>query len=320
MRAYVGIDGGGSKTRALVATETGVLIADLLADGCNVNRYGWERSQHVLDQLFEQIRAALPADTAVAAIYLGLAGIDREPDRRRMTEWASSRWTDCAVRVEHDGMPALAAGSGGRPGIVLISGTGSVAFGIDPSGRQDRAGGWGYLIGDEGSGYDIGRRALQAVMKSHDGLLPPTRLTALLLARYGVEHPTGLIPVVYSDTFSKERMAEVSRFVFAAVAEGDVVALRLLNGAADELGALVRVLLERLDFGDSLVPVVATGGLFHAGSPLLALVQERLQGQAEVLVSDHPPVAGAWMLARQMIVGRQGAAGGNEWRALFSQL
>ena len=298
MRAYAGIDGGGTKTRAVVATEDGRLIADLTVDGCNINRFGWEKAQQVLDELFEQIHSALPADTAVAAIYLGMAGVDREPDRLRMQEWVQSKWLDSASRVEHDAMPALVAGSGGGGGIVLIAGTGSIAFGIDPSGREQRVGGWGYLIGDEGSGYDIGRKALQAVMKSHDGRLPQTLLTALLLERYGVELPSGLIPVAYSDTFSKEQMAEVTRYVFQAASAGDEVALGLLNGAADDLSELVEVLLKKLDFAGHRVPVVATGGLFHAGSPLLSLVQERLRDQAEVLVRKRPPVAGALLLSR----------------------
>jgi N-acetylglucosamine kinase-like BadF-type ATPase len=300
MPVYIGIDGGGTKTRAVAAAADGQILADLTAEGCNINRFGWARVWAVLSDLFDKIRGAVPAPEEISGVYLGMAGVDREEDRARMGAWVQNEWPGVRTAVEHDALPALVGGTGTREGIVLIAGTGSIAFGIDRAGNECRVGGWGYLIGDEGSGYDIGRRGLQAVMKSHDGRLPQTMLTGLLLDHYGLEEPSALIPLAYAESFSRDRMAEVARFVFAAAKAGDRVCGQLLDHASEDLGELVDVLLGRLQFVERPVPVVLTGGLFHPGSLLTERVRRRLEPAVTVVQSPRPPVAGALLLARNL--------------------
>jgi N-acetylglucosamine kinase-like BadF-type ATPase len=297
MKAFVGVDGGGSKTRAVIVRESGELIADLKTEGSNVNHFGWERAQSILQELFVQIRKSLPSKTRIESIFLGLAGIDRSEERRKMGEWISSQWPGVKVGVENDAVPALVSGAGDAEGIVLIGGTGSIAFGMNDRGEQCRVGGWGYLIGDEGSGYDIGKEACAAVLKSYDGRGEKTLLTDKILAHYQIESPTSLIPLVYSNEFTREQMAAMTRFVFEAAQDGDPVSLSLLNKAADELSDLVHALMARLTFAKERVPVVLTGGLFHEGSLLISLVRERLPEHIEVVRSEHPPVAGAVIMS-----------------------
>lgn len=300
MRVYIGIDGGGTKTRAVVVTSQGQLLADRTTDGCNVNHYGWDYAQQVLSGLFAGLRGALPEQAIVAAVYLGLAGIDREEDRQRMQAFVQTQWQNTPVGTQHDALPALVSGSGQMAGIVLIGGTGSIAFGINEAGEEARVGGWGYLISDEGSGYDIGKRALRAVMQSYDGRLPQTLLTQLVLEQHGLQDEAELIPLVYAESFTRDSVAAVTRLVFQAAERGDEVSLHLLQEAADDLSELVRVLLHRLPFSQASIPVVVTGGLFHKGSPLGEWVQARLGANVQVMVGERPPVVGALLLAQKL--------------------
>ncbi|TCP59233.1 BadF/BadG/BcrA/BcrD ATPase family protein [Tumebacillus sp. BK434] len=231
-----------------------------------------------------------------------------------MREWILEQWPGAFVGVENDTLPALVGGSGETEGIVLIGGTGSIAFGINDRGEKCRVGGWGYLIGDEGSGYNIGKDAYSAVLKSFDGRGPQTLLTGKILAYYGLQDPTALIPLVYSNGFTREQVAAVTRFVFEAAREGDEVSLTLLSRAADELGELVRTMLTRMSFVKQRVPVVLTGGLFHEGSPLIGMVQGRLSGRADVVRSEQPPVVGAVLLAHK----QTGTAPGEHWEQTLS--
>lgn len=315
-KAFVGVDGGGTKTRAVVVAESGELVADIVTEGSNVNHFGWERAQTVLGDLFEQIRSSLPANTWISSLFFGLAGVDRPDERRKMNEWISTQWPGAAVGVENDTLPALVSGSGETEGIVLIGGTGSIAFGINDRGEKCRVGGWGYLIGDEGSGYNIGRDAYSAVLKSFDGRGPQTLLTGKILAYYKLQDPTALIPLVYSNSFTREQIAAVTRFVFEAAREGDEVSLTLLSRAADELGELVRTMLTRMSFVKTPVPVVLTGGLFHEGSPLISMIEGRLSGRADVVRSEKPPVVGAVLLAHK----QAGAAPGDNWEQTLTEI
>jgi N-acetylglucosamine kinase-like BadF-type ATPase len=300
MKVFIGIDGGGTKTRAVAVTEDGQLIADLVGDGSNVNRHGWERGLAVLAELFAKIQEQMPKQGQVAAVYLGLAGVDREPQKQRMLDWVQGQWPTSQVFVENDARIALASGGGVREGIVLIAGTGSIAFGINAAGDHARVGGWGYLIGDEGSGYDIGRQAIAAVIRSFDGREQATVLVEKLLAIYGLSEPTALIPLVYDESFSRERMAGVARIVLEAASEGDVVSRHLLERAAEELCLLVEVLRTKLAFSQEIVPAVLTGGLLHRGSLLVDCISKRLPPQVRVAISERPPVVGAVRLAQGM--------------------
>lgn len=300
MNVLIGIDAGGTKTRAVAGTLDGQLITDIITDGSNVNRYGWERAQAVLGDLFASIRAQLPASASISTVFMGMAGIDREQERQKMNEWMYGQWPGISVVVEHDALSALVGATGQREGIVLISGTGSIAFGMNESGERYRVGGWGYLIGDEGSGYDIGRQALTAVMRAYDGRESATVLLRKLLQLYGFYDPQELIPLVYSESFSRERMADVARIVLESANEGDAVSLSILTRAADQLRELVETLLRRADFSKEQVLVVLTGGLLHSDSLLTELVRKRLEPGVQVSVSQRPPVAGSLLLAQQL--------------------
>ncbi|KEO83467.1 N-acetylglucosamine kinase [Tumebacillus flagellatus] len=302
MRILIGIDGGGTKTRTLAVTQDGTILADLTTAGSNINHHGWAGVEESLFALFEQVRTHVPSYANVASLCLGFAGIDREPDRVRMEQWTAAQWPGAQVSVVHDARIALEAGlppdAQNRAGIVLIAGTGSVAYGRNAAGLEARVGGWGYLLGDEGSGYDLGRRAITAVLRAYDGRDPQTLLSTLVLSAYGVQEPTELLPIVYGESTSRGQVAKLARLVIEAAAAGDSVAQGLLDSGAGELAALVVALLKKMNFTARHVPVVLAGGLFSTGSPLIELLASRLPDSVE-LRPGQPPVFGALRLARE---------------------
>lgn len=301
MGVFVGIDGGGSKTRTLMVTSRGDILADMFTGGSNVNHFGWERFQEIMGDLFSQIRAKIPPDEKVLSIYCGLAGVDRPRMWQDVYEFVQEQWPGVLVGLGHDAMPALVCASGSMEGVVLIGGTGAFAFGINEAGEQGRVGGWGYLLGDEGSGYDIGRRALQAVMRRYDYRGQDTLLVQKVMEKYRIPTLDELVPIVYSKDFTRDQIAGVAGLVFETAAQGDEISLQLLIQAADELYGLVDVLLKRLPFPrERRIKVVLIGGLFHEGSPLIEMIRRRLHDRAEVVRMTRPPVVGSVILAQQL--------------------
>jgi N-acetylglucosamine kinase-like BadF-type ATPase len=301
MRVYIGIDGGGTKTRTIILTSEGAILADMITHGSNVNHYGWERFSEIMKELFLKIREKIPQEATVAAMYLGLAGVDRPKMWQNVYEFVQEHWPGVMVGLGHDAMPALVCASGKLEGVVLIGGTGAFAFGINEAGQQGRVGGWGYLLGDEGSGYDIGRRALQMVMRRYDYRGVDTLLINKVLEKYKIPSLGELVPIVYSKDFTRNTIAEVATLVFDAYDEGDETARQLLTQAADELYGLVDVLLKRLPFPrGGRISVVLTGGLFHKGSPLIQMIRARLHDRAEVVRMERPPAVGSVILALQL--------------------
>jgi N-acetylglucosamine kinase-like BadF-type ATPase len=190
---------------------------------------------------------------------------------------------------------ALEAGAPGAPGVVIVSGTGSIAYGRNAAGESARAGGWGYVLGDEGSGYWIGRAALRAVLREADQRGSATALTPLLLAHFGVDEAQGLIHEVYQSDLKPTSIGALARCVHEAFLQGDAVAIGILRTAADELeGAGVSVARRLGLLGEPFTCVLA-GGIFRA----VPWLQEELQRRLPVAA----PRCVAWLLDREPAMG-----------------
>src|ERR671916_3179556 len=190
----IGIDGGGTKTRAVVADERGRWIADVVGPGSAVRPGQVERSAQVItDVVRDALASCEMTHVRPKVLCVGVAGVGRDPEREAL--WQALLARDLADEVViHAGFAvALDDAFGDGPGILLIAGTGSVAFGRGPSGTFGRAGGWGPIFGDEGSGQWLGRRALSAVAAAADGREPPTALTGAVLTAAQVNEPSDLI-------------------------------------------------------------------------------------------------------------------------------
>jgi N-acetylglucosamine kinase-like BadF-type ATPase len=238
--------------------------------------------------------------TAPAAICLGIAGVDRASDEAVVRGIMSRIGQKARILVVNDALIALQAGVGDEPGIVIVSGTGSIAYGRNQRGDAARAGGWGYVLGDEGSGYWIGRLALRAVVRHADGRGRTTSLTPRLLDHFGVTRATELIYRVYHEELSPRSIAATAKYVQHARDEGDVVANSILHRAADELITAASAVMAHLELSEKPFTFVLSGGLFQAVPWLadqLELLLPSLAMRSRVVRLEVPPALGAVRLA-----------------------
>jgi N-acetylglucosamine kinase-like BadF-type ATPase len=200
----------------------------------------------------------------------------------------------------NDALIALQAGIGHEPGIVIVAGTGSIAYGRNARGEAARAGGWGYVLGDEGSAYWIGRLALRAVVRHADGRGRPTSLTPRLLAHFGAQRAGELIEKVYHEKLSPAAIAALAYHVQQARADGDTVATGILNRAADELTTAAAAVMTRLSLTEVPFSFVLAGGMFQAVPGLsdqLARLLPSLAPNSRTIRLEAEPAVGAVQLA-----------------------
>ncbi len=304
----IGIDAGGTKTVCQLADETGAVIQETRGPGANLQAVGELEVEKVLHDVMERAirgsggagsgadrRARLPA-----AICLGIAGVDREEDALVVGDIMRRIGQNARVLIVNDALVALEAGVPGQPGVVVIAGTGSIAYGRNARGEAARAGGWGYVLGDEGSGYWIGRTALRAVLREADRRGEPTSLTGRLLMHFDVTKPQDLIHAVYYGGLQSTAIAALAPHVQEAYEEGDTVAAGILDGAARELTSSALSVARRLELLEEPCTFLLAGGVFKGVPWLVTELTERLKApaaQASVIRLEVEPASGAVRLA-----------------------
>ena len=294
----LGIDVGGSKTVCLLADDDGRVIAEGREEGANLQGAGELALEKVLHSVMEKTLEGVSA--VPSAICLGIAGVDRASDEAVVRSIMRRIGYKARILVVNDALIALQAGVGDAAGIVIVSGTGSIAYGRNDHGEASRAGGWGYVLGDEGSGFWIGRLALRAVVRHADGRGRGTSLTPRLLGHFGVERASELIHKIYHEELSPRSIAAVARYVQQARDEGDSVATGILNRAADELITAATAVMTRLDLSEKAFAFVLAGGIFHAVPWLcdqMQLLLPALAHQSRVIRLNEEPALGAVRLA-----------------------
>lgn len=277
MGIVIGVDAGGSRTRVSVADSDGEIIATAEREGAAVRPGGIERSASIIASAVRDALVTLhPTFGAPRALCAGVAGVGRESERRALSEALSSESLADDVLVVTDAEIALADAFGDEAGIVLIAGTGSIAYGRGPAGVLERVGGWGPSIGDEGGGLWIARRALSVVTAATDGREPDTSLVGAILTAAEIDDVESLIP--WAASASVSQVASLAPVVVASAEAGDLRANALLGLAAEELVLHVRTLARSL-FQDerAAVRVALGGGLLEPGSALRRRVEHRLK-------------------------------------------
>ena len=294
----LGLDAGGSKTVGVLADDRGAAISEARGPGANLQGAGEAGVERVLRAVVD--RALGGRAVAPAAICLGIAGVDRPDDARAATAILHRICAGARALVVNDALIALVAGVDDAPGIVVIAGTGSIVYGRNAANLAARAGGWGHILGDEGSGYWIGREALAAVVRAADGRGPSTRLTADALAHFRLDDVTGLVRIVYDRALPRRSVAALGPIVQQACREGDAIALWILERAAGELASAAKAVATRLEMrGDAFIFVLA-GGVFRVVPWLVTELERRLvevAPRAHVRLLDREPAAGAVRLA-----------------------
>jgi N-acetylglucosamine kinase-like BadF-type ATPase len=303
----LGIDAGGTKTVCYLADAEGRMLGEARGGGANLQAEGELGVEKVLHAVMDEATGGRPL--AIDAICLGMAGVDREADGAVVRGIMRRIGAKARTIVVNDALVALVAGVDEAPGIVIICGTGSIAYGRNARNEAARSGGWGHVLGDEGSGYWIGCRALRAVARASDGRGPATTLSARVLAHFGVERPSDLIHEVYDRPVRHSVIAQVARTVQAARDEGDEVATAILEEAAHELISAARSVTQRLSMGEDEFDFVVAGGVV-TGVPWIAdELRRRLPAIAprgRVRRLEGEPAVGAVRLA--LAEARGGAA------------
>ncbi|MCC6420463.1 MAG: N-acetylmuramic acid 6-phosphate etherase [Gemmataceae bacterium] len=294
---YLGIDGGGTHTVALLADAGGTVLGRGEAGPSNMNAAGVEAALRALETATAAAFAAarLPVRT-VRTACLGLAGADRAWERSVLDDWARRVRLCEHLELTSDAALLLAAGTPDNWGLAVVAGTGSIAIGRAADGRTARAGGWGYLLGDEGSGYRITLAALQAVARAADGRGPATTLTDRFLAHLDLLRPQDLIGAVYRSGLDRAALAALAPVVLDAAGTGDHVAAALIEQGATDLASMALAAARQLGLDGEPVPLALAGGLLLGAADYRRRLLEALEGlglRAAPVALVHEPAAGA---------------------------
>lgn len=297
MRHVIGIDAGGTKTVGLLADETGEVEAKAIAGGANLLVHGELGVEKSLFQVIDALDAEVPID----GLCLGIAGADRPGEEEIIRGVLLRLGIRRQVRIVNDAVVALVAGAPDGIGIVVVSGTGSIAYGADPAGRTARSGGWGYLLGDEGSAFWLGHAAVRLGIRAADGRGPATSLYERICSRLEVSEREGLVAWFYDQELSRHRVARLAGIVQEAADHGDETADRLLDQAARHLVRAAKAVDRQLDF-PAAYPLVLAGGVYKACPSLYERVEKKLDLEnARVVRLEDEPAVGAVTLALEML-------------------
>ncbi len=305
----LGLDGGGTRTRAAVAGSSGSVLGTGEGGACNLAAVP---PPDALAAALAAADAALGQAGAargdVLAVCAGVAGYSFPERRTLFRVGLEAAFAHAQVSVEPDYAVALTGATDGGPGVIVIGGTGSAAYGENARGEQHKAGAYGYLLDDAGSGYGVGRAALAAVLRAGDGTGELTSLTPRLLEALGLASVSEIVPGVYGGAISRVQIAALSRVVaVSARDDGDGVARGLLLRAGGALAHLARGVTVPL-FPDAAAPfpVSPVGGLWEAGGDLTDVFVRSLRRFAPAAVfspAKLSPVEGAVLRARGLLGG-----------------
>ena len=247
-----------------------------------------------------QQQARLP-ETPVALAGICSTGVGRASDRELLTAALQREAVAEKIIVESDAMSALTGAFAGGPGIIVIAGTGSMAYARTASGKIIRAGGWGYLIGDEGSGFFVARQALNAALQDWDGRGEKTSLRPAFEKYFGVDSIELAISQIYDPQFDRGRMAALAPLLFEHADRGDRAAQRVVEATGFELGRLARAVLQSFA-GEAVIALALLGNLFRRTDALLPSFWQALQAERErvrLLEPQFEAAIGAALLALQ---------------------
>ena len=264
MKLFLGVDGGQSGTTALIGDESGRILGEGEAGPCNhagalEGRGKLERA--VAGSVGEACSRA-GMDAATVEFEAACFGMSGGPDDKQ--EILSRILRARRLVVTTDAVTALAGAMAGGPGMIVIAGTGSIAFGRNLEGRTARAGGWGYIFGDEGGAFDIVRQALRASLRMEEGWGPPTALRGILLEATGSRDANQVLHRFYADEWPRSRVATLAAAVDRSAEENDSVALEIVNGAGQHLAMLAASVRGQLWKSGDAVEVAYIGGVFQS--------------------------------------------------------
>ncbi|MNI03117.1 Glucosamine kinase GspK [compost metagenome] len=300
----IGIDGGGTKTEAVVLGTDEQLLVTLTGKATNQHAIGFDSAMQHLRELIQEVWSTLAYEPKnCIGITIGLAGVDTAEEKQKVLHALDLYMKQLNIHVpiwiSNDAEIGLMATLGKQEGIVAISGTGSIVYGITSEGHKVRVGGWGHLLGDQGSGYQIGLASIRAVMSSYDGTLSATLLTKLVIEAYQLESVLELKSLIYAPHITKQDIASFARICIVAAEQQDECALRIIEQSASELASQATALIHKhpsFTKGD----LVLSGSIFMY-SPTFTKCFETLLNESFTQLHIHKarrtPAFGAALLA-----------------------
>ena len=300
----VGIDGGGTRTRVILADANGTVLARAEGPGTALRPGEESVAADIIQSLIGEVLAsAQRPDVRPAVCVVGVAGAGQERAAQALWSALATRRVADDVSVQADATIALEDAFGDTAGVLLVSGTGSVAFARAPDGRLERCGGWGPNLGDEGSGAWLGRRALSVITAAQDGREPETALNGALLTALELESLDDLIP--WASQATPSQLAALVPVICQVASSGDLRANALVSLCVEELMLHIRTLARR-SFVDerAAMPVALAGGLLGRGSLIRKRLEQRLKSAvpgASVRADDVDPARGAVRRARRLL-------------------
>jgi N-acetylglucosamine kinase-like BadF-type ATPase len=302
-RAVVGVDGGGTKTQAIVLDANYTVLGEGLAGPSNPLRVGITNAAAAVREAIDQAcEVAHLRRTDLVAAVIGLAGARRKELRARVRE-ALIGSAIGEIIVVSDADIALYGATEGEPGVIVIAGTGSICCGINERGKMMCAGGWGPVAGDEGGGSWIARRALRAIAHATDGRGAPTSLTSAACAYFHVTNADDLSTAIYAPTITNERLAGFGKYVIEAAKAKDRIAREIIAEAGRELGNSAVAVIRNLTLERETFQVAYVGGVFDAAVELvLSPMREEIRTIAPKAYLAPPrfsPAVAAARMARE---------------------
>jgi N-acetylglucosamine kinase-like BadF-type ATPase len=303
MRYFLGIDGGGTRTRAVIVSERGEPVGRGEGGSSNYHSVGLDGAFANIVAAVDTARSAakLSSNQRLDAACLGLAGCGTDEDRRKLAPIAARlSLAPHLCRVESDMLIAHAGAFECEPGLILIAGTGSVCFGVDRKGNTARAGGWGPMFDDWGSAYDMGRRAIIHSLRAADGRSEPSLFSKRVAEALGGD--LRAIAKLTATGDDRNRVASLAPIVFQSDRDGDYHAAAIITMVIEELAVCVEAVVKKLSF-DEEIEIVVLGGLNNAGraffQPLYDAIRKRVP-TAQIVSDMLPPVMGAALLALRL--------------------
>jgi N-acetylglucosamine kinase-like BadF-type ATPase len=306
----IGIEGGGTKTTAVLCALDGIILSEAQGGPSNFHIVGIEKTAGTILDLIQTCCHSVGCSVSqIGAVVAGLAGAGRVLDQQRIMErlLEIARMKDFfleKVSIESDARIALEGAFSGKPGVVVISGTGSIVFGKDERNKIYRAGGWGRLIGDEGSGYAIGREAFRAVAKLFDGYGEKTKLVKLFDEKFGLGTQDAIIDAVYGEKYDFSSVVPV---LMEAASKGDSVAKKILILACSDLVEVINAVLDKMNKGGKGVPkhsLAFVGSLLMNDNFYSHKIRSAIKREVPLVIirnAESSPVVGAALMAIRLL-------------------
>lgn len=296
------LDGGGTKTVAVITDDSGKVLASGRSGTANYHVAGKENVKQMIVKLILDVIARSGACDSAEICFqkavFALAGIDTKKDKENVEEIVREAITESGIRINHvmienDALSVLLGVTNNNPGVILIAGTGSIVYAHDGNNHFVRSGGVGHKLGDEGAGYWIGKEAIRAILKMHDGRGPKTILHELVLAHFRFSDHEEIIDWVYSTQFSIHEVGALAKIVEQAYIKGDAVSQSIIEHAINELYQLVVAAVKRAGIAEKPFKLLLLGGLLQNSNFIKEQLLEKLKEtmpNIELITTNNKPI------------------------------